>query len=93
MGGSTASLLIRQLGRCTACGAYLLHTDQGPKSPQEWEQWTSTITRAMRRNALTIGVPDGDQATPRLIHTYCRGRDNNQSSRTRESASRPMGLA
>jgi len=93
VGGNTASLLIRQQGRCTACGASLLHADHGPQSPQEWEQWTSTITRAMRSNALMIGGPDdGGQTTPRLIHTYCRGRKH-QRSRTSETASRPTGLA
>lgn len=94
VGGNTASLLIRQLGRCTVCGTYLLHADQGPQSPQEWEQWTSTITRAMRSNAVVIGDPgDGGQTTPRLIHTYCQGRDKHHGSRTSETASRPTGLA
>ncbi len=94
VGGNTASLLIRQLGRCTVCGTFLLHADQGPQSLQEWEQWTKTITRAMRSNAVVIGDPDdGGQTTHRLIHTYCRGRDKLQSSRTSDSASRPTGLA
>jgi RNA-directed DNA polymerase len=95
LGGTTASLLLRQQGRCPACGMFLLHADHGPQSPQEWEQWTRTIARAMRKDALAVADPDGDDPTPhRLIHTRCRRQDkrdrNGSSSR---SARRPPGLA
>jgi RNA-directed DNA polymerase len=95
VGGRTASLLIRQRGRCTACGAFLLHAEHGPQSPQEWEQWTRTITRALSKNALAMSDPDGDdQTTQRLIHTHCRGRDRLQRNGfSTSSARRPSGLA
>src|SRR5665811_905468 len=74
-GGMAASLLIRQQGRCSACGAFLLDADHGPQSPREWEQWARTITRAIRKNALTMGDPGGDdQATHRLTHAHCHAR-------------------
>ena len=95
VGGSTASLLIRQLGRCTACGAFLLDAEHGPQTPQEWEQWTRTITRAISKNALVRSDPDGDdQTTPRLIHTHCRGLDQRQrNGSSTPTARRPPGLA
>jgi RNA-directed DNA polymerase len=95
LGGRTASLLIRQHGRCTACGTFLLHAEHGPQSPQEWEQWARTITRAISKNALEMSDPDGDdQITPRLIHTHCRGRHRRQrNGSSTSSARRPPGLA
>lgn len=82
LGGSTASLLLRQHGRCPACGAFLLHADDGPQSPQEWEQWTRATGRALQRNALTMGTPTGpDQSMHRLIHTGCRTREHRSDSR------------
>jgi len=82
LGGSTASLLLRQHGRCPACGAFLLHADDGPQSPQEWEQWTRATGRALQRNALTMGTPTGpDQTMHRLIHTGCRTREHRSDSR------------
>ena len=94
LGGRTASLLIRQRGRCTACGALLLHAEHGPQSPQEWEQWTRTITRAINKNSLAMSDPDGnDQTTQRLIHTHCRARERLQRNGSSSSARRPTGLA
>ena len=95
LGGKTASLLIRQRGRCTVCGTFLLHAEHGPQSPQEWEQWTRTITRATSKNALVMSDPaGGDQTTPRLIHTNCRGRERLQrNGSSTSSARRPPGLA
>lgn len=95
LGGSTASLLMRQLGRCTACEAFLLDAEHGPQSPQEWEQWTRTITRAISKKALERSDPDGgDQTSPRLIHTHCRGQDRLQrNGSSTSSARRPLGLA
>jgi len=75
-GGLTASLLIRQQGRCSACGGFLLAADHGPQSPREWEQWAKTINRAMKKNALRMGgsVSDGGQSAHHLIHSSCHAR-------------------
>src|SRR4051794_34446268 len=51
-GGRTASLLLRQRGLCPACGTLLPHADHGPQSPQQWEQWTLTLTTALRKSAI-----------------------------------------
>ena len=53
-GGATASLMIRQRGLCSACGTLLLHADHGPQSPSEWEQWTRTLTKALRKTAIVV---------------------------------------
>ncbi len=97
LGGSTASLLLRQHGRCPVCETLLLHADNGPQSPREWEQWTRTITRALRKDALVMERPDDgadDPTTHRLIHAHCRLREQrtgNGSSRNQRKT--PLGLA
>jgi len=96
LGGSTASMLIRQLGRCTACGAFLLDAEHGPQSLQEWEQWTKVITRAISNKALDMSDPDegDDQTSPILIHTHCRRQDRLQGNGfSTSSAGRPQWLA
>ena len=95
LGGTTASLLLKQKGRCPACGTLLLLADYSPQSPQEWEQWTKTITKAIRKYALAVDGQHGDDpAMHRLMHTHCRarqaGRDSGTSERQEE---RPQGLA
>jgi RNA-directed DNA polymerase len=76
LGGPTASLLLKQRGRCPACGSLLLHADQEPQSPREWEQWTKTIAKALRKKAIAVGPPDndGDPNPPRLLHAHCHRR-------------------
>jgi RNA-directed DNA polymerase len=70
-------LLKAQQARCGACGGLLLHADQEPQHPDEWEQWITAVRKAVRRQAVTIdagpGTPDQDTAI-RLIHTHCRRR-------------------
>ncbi len=78
IGGRTASLLLSQQGRCPVCGALLLHADQGPQSPREWEQCTRTLTTALRKTALVMGEAHGDDQTTRLIHAHCRSRQRVQ---------------
>lgn len=79
-GGLTASLLIRQHGRCSACGGFLLAADHGPQNPREWEQWAKTINRAISKKALTLGGPvrDGGQSAHHLIHSSCQARKTEQ---------------
>ena len=70
-------LLKAQQARCAACGGLLLHADQEPQHPDEWEQWITAVRKAVRRHAVTIDAGPGtpDQRTAiRLIHTHCRRR-------------------
>jgi RNA-directed DNA polymerase len=80
-GGATASLMIRQRGLCSACGTFLLHADHGPQSPSEWELWTRTLTKAIRKAALVVDDVAGDDPTTRLMHTHCRQREEHQRQR------------
>jgi RNA-directed DNA polymerase len=73
LGGVTASLMLCQRGLCPACGTLLLEADHGPNTPQQWEQWARTITKAHHKRALVLGAQnDGDQTAHRLIHAHCR---------------------
>lgn len=78
VGGRTASLLLRQQGRCPVCGTLLLFADRGPQSPQEWEQWTRTLTKALAKKAIVKAEAGGDDQTTRLMHTDCRKRQQRQ---------------
>lgn len=97
LGGTTASLLLRQHGRCPACGTFLLHADDGPQSPQQWEQWTKTITRALNKDALVMerpGLGKDDRSPHRLIHTHCRKHARPQGSgSSTDQKKTPTGLA
>jgi RNA-directed DNA polymerase len=70
-------LLKAQQARCAACGGLLLHADQEPQHPDEWEQWVTAVRKAVRRQAVTIdagpGTPD-ERTAIRLIHAHCRRR-------------------
>ena len=46
-------LLGVQQGRCTACGGLLLHADQHPQSPQQWEQWVRVTLVAIRKQHMS----------------------------------------
>jgi RNA-directed DNA polymerase len=92
LGGRTASLLIRQHRRCTACRAFLLHAEHGPQSPQEWEQWTRTITRAISKNALAMSDPDGDDQARHASSTPTAAEQTeSQRNGSSTSAGRPSG--
>jgi RNA-directed DNA polymerase len=70
-------LLKAQKARCAVCGSLLLHADHEPQHPDEWEQWITTVRKAVRRQAITIDAGPGtpDQRTAiRLIHAHCRRR-------------------
>lgn len=73
---ATLRLLQIQHGRCPLCRGLLLHADDEPQSPREWEQWLTATRKAVRRQAVTIwaaGSPDEHVAT-RLIHAHCHRR-------------------
>jgi RNA-directed DNA polymerase len=66
-------LLGVQHGRCASCGGLLLHADQQPQSPTEWEQWVRVTLVAIRKQRITT-VTHGRTDDHRLIHSFCRRR-------------------
>jgi RNA-directed DNA polymerase len=60
-----------QHGRCSLCGSMLLHADDPPQSPSEWEQWLGANRKAIIK---TASREDGtsDEPKPRLIHAHCQ---------------------
>ena len=73
LSASVRYLLGIQQGRCAGCGGLLLHADQHPQSPHQWEQWVRVTLIAIRKQhiaATTQAVTD----KPRLIHSFCRRR-------------------
>jgi RNA-directed DNA polymerase len=66
-------LLGVQQGRCAACGGLLLHADQHPQSPDEWEQWARVTLAAIRKRHIAA-TTHGATNEPRLIHAFCRRR-------------------
>jgi len=81
---STATLQLMRLqqGRCPLCRGLLLHADQEPQSPHEWEQWLTATRKAIRARAVTVwaaGTPDERVAT-RLIHTHCHRRTSSDGT-------------
>ncbi|MCT9934971.1 group II intron reverse transcriptase/maturase [Planotetraspora sp. A-T 1434] len=70
-------LLQKQRGRCPLCGELLLHADQEPRHPDEWEQWITAIRAATHHQAIVLDAEPGTNSGPavfRLIHTHCRRR-------------------
>jgi RNA-directed DNA polymerase len=84
---ATLKLLRRQHGRCPTCRGLLLHADQQPQHPHEWEQWLKGLRTAIRKRAITVwgaGTPD-ERAAPRLIHATCYRRNINGGKATSTS--------
>ena len=52
-------LLQQQRGRCPLCGQLLLHADQEPHHPDDWEQWITAVRKATRRQAITVDARPG----------------------------------
>ncbi|MCD0451745.1 hypothetical protein LO762_21480 [Actinocorallia sp. API 0066] len=92
----TMRLLKAQNGRCPICRGLLLHADQPPQSPQEWETWRSVIRKAISKQY--IAFPDesmpGDQRL-RLLHTHCQRRKGTatMTGPAFSPAGEPSGLA
>lgn len=85
-------LLKKQHGRCGLCGDFLLHANQEPQHPEEWEQWLTTCHRAARKQAITARQqPNGDGPDAiQLVHTHChqtRRRAISNSARRRHPRS------
>jgi RNA-directed DNA polymerase len=72
---ATWHLLRRQHGRCPLCRGLLLYASHEPHDEREWEQWHTTIRKAIRKEAIStvtdLGTP-GEQVAYRLIHAHCR---------------------
>jgi RNA-directed DNA polymerase len=80
---STMLRIKAQHGRCPACGEFLLHADDEPQSPIQWEQWFKTIRTAMRRQLIVVGSDGQPNEFYRLVHAYCRtGTDSNCNAST-----------
>jgi len=75
LGPFVLRLLHAQHGRRPGCGTLLLHADQEPQSPTEWEQWLTAVRKAIRRRALATedGHPPDDTARC-LMHAHCTRR-------------------
>src|SRR6266487_1003007 len=93
-------LLQRQRGRCPLCGHLLLHADQEPQHPDEWEQWIKAVRTATRHQAITLGAAPGKPGGPavyRLTHTHCArrhpGGTRGGASTSAVLTSTPAGLA
>jgi RNA-directed DNA polymerase len=68
-------LLQRQGGRCPLCGQLLLHAEQEPQHPDEWEQWITAVRTATRHHAIALDTGPTSNSGPvafRLVHTHCR---------------------
>jgi len=68
-------LLKMQAGRCPCCRDLLLHAEDPPQTPSEWEQWVRVTGKALRKQSLTFRRRDGSGETSslRLTHARCRG--------------------
>jgi RNA-directed DNA polymerase len=73
LSASVRRLLKAQHGRCAVCGGLLLHADQHPQSPPEWEQWVRITLVALRKQRITATTRIGTDDL-RLIHAFCRRR-------------------
>jgi RNA-directed DNA polymerase len=89
----TMRLIRMQHGRCPICEDYLLHADQEPQSPSQWEQWYAAIGKAMTRQ-LIVSPPHGRQdERRRLVHTSCLRRqqaDEGRNPASQRNASAPQ---
>lgn len=74
VGGTTASLLLRQHGLCPACGTLLLHADTAPQTPREWEQWNGAVRKALTVSVITTSQAHGHDHATRLIHAHCQAK-------------------
>jgi RNA-directed DNA polymerase len=89
---SRLRLLLKQRGRCPLCTGLLLHADQEPAHPDEWQQWIRAVRTATRHQAIALDTDPGPQGGPaayRLIHTHCRRRQPDDTSRGASAPATP----
>ncbi len=95
MDPASLRLLQAQHGRCPICGALLLHADDQPRTPREWEQWLATTRKAITKHYVVLRE-DGtsDAAKRRLLHAHChRGLARGEGGPALLPAREPAGLA
>lgn len=64
--------LRRQQGRCPICAGLLLHAEDQPQSPQDWEQWLRTVRKAITKKAIVhTGHGPSNEEEQHLLHTDC----------------------
>ncbi|CAL9674061.1 hypothetical protein SUDANB15_07627 (plasmid) [Streptomyces sp. enrichment culture] len=69
---ATLRLLQAQNGQCLICRGPLLHVDDPPSSPTEWERWLRGTRKAITARKITYrGVDTSDGVQLRLIHSTC----------------------
>lgn len=85
-------LLRQQSGRCLECGDFLLHAYHQPQSPEEWEQWLTTVKVGIRSQRIAVrGV---DLENRRIIHASCLPREKRETAESPVSQPvTPAGLA
>ncbi|MFD9452948.1 reverse transcriptase domain-containing protein [Streptomyces sp. NPDC059985] len=97
LGKGTLHLLQKQDGQCSLCGGLLLHADQEPQTPHQWEQWLKVTRTAIRKHAIIADAGNGKPdkpATPRLDHTHCHRRLTTHAGKPALLTARePPGLA
>ena len=73
----------------------LLHADQEPQHPDEWEQWLTELRKAIRRTAVTTPSGAPDENARCLMHASCarRGNARTRSDPRASDACEPLGLA
>jgi RNA-directed DNA polymerase len=76
-GKATWRIYQAQEGRCPHCGDWLLHAEDPPRTPHEWEQWLSTSRPTIVRD-VEQQDDTPDEQEPRLIHAHCRTRHTNE---------------
>jgi len=75
IGKTNLRLFEQQDRRCPLCGGLLLHADEQPQSPREWEHWLAATRKTIIKvNTREDGTPD--ETKPRLIHADCHHRRN-----------------
>jgi RNA-directed DNA polymerase len=92
--GPTLGLLKTQNGICPICGQLLLHAEDSPRTPDQWEQWVRATRTAITRKAITrtgTGTPGGTQT--RLLHTRCWRHHDASRHHEPAPAHAPPGLA
>ncbi|GAB3279706.1 hypothetical protein GCM10027589_06420 [Actinocorallia lasiicapitis] len=98
LGYAGTRALRAQSGRCPACEDFLLHADNEPSSPQEWEQWYAATRTAIRRKAITTRAAPSTPDTPwpfQLEHAHCARRptSGNTHNPATQQAPPATGLA
>jgi hypothetical protein len=80
-------MLQRQGGRCPLCGGPLLRTDREPQHPDEWEQWASSVPRAITSQAIAHDTDPGNNGGPAELRLIPYRLPTPPSRRRRQHAS------